>query len=256
MTGVGGRAAVDWGRPVSVAEIQRILREPRSVRAPAHPPAPYGWITVVAAHPGAGASTVALGLAEALAVRHRRPCHLIETAPPTRSGLLAATRAELGLDGSGGWRRGTRGPVTVDRRAEDFSPTGWPPGLPGPDPLGVLDLWPDGATDDCLLRHVDAVVLVSRATVPGLRAAQTALDGLCLTPAALATVGAGWSGPVRAAAGPALVRLRRGGRVVEVPLARRLALTGPTGDPLPRGVRLAAARLAALADAPAHGDVA
>jgi adenylylsulfate kinase-like enzyme len=58
-------------------------------------------VVVLAGHAGAGASTVALAIAEAL-VDHRR-VQLVEYADPIRSGLAAASSVELGAQV--GWRR-------------------------------------------------------------------------------------------------------------------------------------------------------
>jgi len=56
------------------------------------------WVDdCVAAHPGAGATTLALAVAEAAAVRDR-DTHLIELADPWRSGLVAASDTEFGVD--------------------------------------------------------------------------------------------------------------------------------------------------------------
>src|SRR5258705_9110159 len=116
----GGDVAPD-GRLLSVAEIQQAFRELRA-RKPSEPATCTGrpsgpargsqpavthgadldgaWVSVVAAHAGAGASTVALAIADAAAAAGRAT-HLVETAHPTRSGLVAAANAELGLDASG-----------------------------------------------------------------------------------------------------------------------------------------------------------
>jgi hypothetical protein len=84
-------------------------------------------VRVIAGHSGAGASTAALAIADA-AAGGGRSVHLVEAAHPSRSGLVAATSAELGLDETGAWRRGTRGQpalvghVTIVRRAADRAP--------------------------------------------------------------------------------------------------------------------------------------
>lgn len=207
------------------------------------------WVAVVGAHAGAGASTVALALADVLAERGRERCHLVETAPMPLSGLIAAARTELGMDDSGHWRRGTRGPVTLDRRADDGPVAPWPSALPEPARVHVLDLGvPAGRPDEAeLLARAGATVLVCRATVPGVRAAAAEVLRWAAPPTVLVSVGArGWPGPVRAVAGPVLSLLRRTDRVVDVPLARRLTVVGPTGDPLPHPVLKAAQRASAL----------
>ena len=70
-------------------------------------------VTVLGATGGAGASTIALAVAEA-AVR-MRATRLIDPAPPTRSGLTCAPSRELGADGTG-WLIGARATLQIDRR--------------------------------------------------------------------------------------------------------------------------------------------
>src|SRR4051794_18401760 len=99
-----------------------------------------GWIGVLAAHAGAGASTVALVISDAAAADGRW-AHLIDTAHPCRSGLVAAPSEERGTDVTGAWRRGLRTGVTIDRRATDTAPGGWPVPPVGDSPaLTVVDL--------------------------------------------------------------------------------------------------------------------
>src|SRR4051812_2315580 len=86
-------------------------------------------VLVVAGHAGAGASTVALAVAEGLA--EDRPVQLVDYAEPVRSGLAAASAIELGTDGAG-WRRGRRGRLDVFRFAEHPADGDLPP-LPEPD---------------------------------------------------------------------------------------------------------------------------
>jgi len=156
-----------------------------------------GLLAVVGAHPGAGCSTVALVVAEAAAAAGR-PVHLIEASPASRSGLAGTTRTELGTDVSGRWRRGERGRVTVDRRADDARPPApWPPFLrpepwqdPDPEPglgsgswwepLTVLDLGsgPHEEQTQAAWLAASCVALVCRGTIPGLRAAEQALSRL------------------------------------------------------------------------------
>lgn len=285
----GGDVAPD-GRLLSVAEIQQAFRELRarkpseaaSALAPEqeHAAAAPGragaaeigtdlpsepavtqsadldgaWVSVVAAHAGAGASTVALAIADAAAAAGRAT-HLVETAHPTRSGLVAAANAELGIDASGAWRRGSRGQVTIDRRAGNDTPIGWPILAASDDGLVVVDLslpTPDGlarlAASGC------RIVVVCRPTVPGVRLAEQLLNSVTGR-VIVASVGAGkWPGEVSASLGPRLRELRAANAVVPVPADRRLEVTGPTNSPLPKPVATAGRSLLGQIDAARSGD--
>ena len=257
-------AFADPGRDqlLSVAEIQQALRVVRAAKPAAavrdDPPEPSGggsaaaaalqpdWIAVVAAHSGAGASSVALAITDALSARGER-ARLIETAVPTRSGLVAATATEFGLDDSGDWRRGSRGAATVYRRACDESPAGWPPANPGTSTVVDLGL-PAAASIQRIANERPHLVVVCRPTIPGVRLAEHLLghfdDGMAI---AVAAVGPRrWPGEVDASLGSHLVRLRESGRVVAVPLERRLSVTGPSHLPLSKAVVEAGADLLRL----------
>lgn len=238
VAGSGARLAADAPAPIGAS--------------PSLPAAPAGRrrVVVLAAHGGAGASTVALALAEAVAARGRF-AHLVECAPPPRSGLLAAATAELGLDASGRWRRGTRGDVVIDRLAGDASPAElcWPAD-PASDREGMTivdagsDVRPGGWGDAPLL-------VVCRATVPGLRHAEHLLHRLARS-VSVAVVGPPrWPGPVRAGVGPRLTECRRAGQVVGVPLDRALGLTGVHAAGLPRPLAASGRALLVVLDAAA-----
>ena len=207
------------------------------------------WVSVVAAHAGAGASTVALAIADAAAIAGR-DAHLIETAHPTRSSLVAVADAELGVDPSGAWRRGNRGRATIHRRATSDIPTGWPALAASEDDLVVIDLgspMPDSltrlATGGC------RTVVVCRPTVPGVRLAEQLLNAVT-GPAIVAILGSGrWPGEVSASLGPRLRALRADNAVVTVPTDRRLEITGLTSSPLPKPVAAAGQSLLGLIDA-------
>jgi hypothetical protein len=214
------------------------------------------WTAVVAAHSGAGASCIALAIADALSDlgRHSR---LIEVAHPHRSGLVAAETAELGLDSSGAWRRGSRERATLFRRAAQIPPGGWPE-LTGIEPTEtVVDLGLLAPTN--LARLVAAqpqIVVVCRVTVPGLRLAEHLIAELADAPAALAAVGASrWPGEVSASLGPRVRDLRGSGRVVTVPHEGRLQVTGPTNSPLPKSIASAGRALLRLIDTARSGGV-
>ena len=270
---------------LSVAELQHALRIARAARE-RRPIPPVDlpdagsttqWLAVLAAHSGAGASTVALGLADVCQQRSTRAVHLVEWAEPQRSGLVAATIDELGVDASGLWRHGQRDGVAVHRRTRPaiapthpttattppITATGrshWPSDgtttagtVAGASPVIILDL--SGTATELDPTLVIATVVVLRATVPGVRAAETLLESLtrrahpATTPRIVAAaLGARrWNAAAAAALGPRLRELREQGQLITVPVDRRLAITGPTAAPLPTPV-LAAARdlLAAL----------
>ena len=194
------------------------------------------WIAVVAAHAGAGASTVALAISDAAAADGRR-VHLIDRTHPSRSGLVAAASEELGTDVTGAWRRGLRSGVIIDRRATDVVPGNWPADPAGEGPgMTVVDL--GVPIPDYLIRGT--AVVVCRPTVPGVRMTEQLLDQLARQSVVVAAVGPSrWPGEVTATLGSRLRALRAAGRVIAVPTDRRLEVTGLTSSPLPRPVRSA-----------------
>lgn len=93
---------------------------------------PAQTITVTGLHGGAGASTVAMGLADAAA--RRGTVVLVDPALPEVSGLACVATTELGVEQ--GWRYGQRGDaLTVERRDS----TTLAAARPHPDALIVLD---------------------------------------------------------------------------------------------------------------------
>lgn len=228
----GDRAAGTWQRRGDIAELQ------------------VGWVAILAAHSGAGASMVALVVSEAAAADGRR-VYLIDPARPFRSGLLAAAREELGPDVTGAWRRGVRTGITIDRRAGDTAPGRWPVPPVGDDSaLTVVDLGlaaPGNLTR--LAADRTRSVVVCRPTVPGVRQTEQLLEQLAGQPVVVAAVGlTRWPGEVSASLGPRLRALRAAGRVVPVSMDRRLQVTGPTSSPLPRALRAAGRPLLELLD--------
>jgi hypothetical protein len=211
---------------------------------------------VAAGHSGAGASTVAVTLAEALnaSARHVR---IVEVADASRSGLAGATTAELGEDG-GGWRRGRRGDVVIDRLAFRALAIGQVP-APAPPPHAeevlVLDIgWPardalaaGGWLADAL--SLASLLIVCRPTVPGIRQTEYLLAELAETPAGpvtLAAVGpARWPGTAAASAGPQVRAAREHGRVVTIPIDRRVETDGVSAEALPKALATAGRALVA-----------
>jgi hypothetical protein len=204
-------------------------------------------VLVVAGHAGAGASTVALAVAEGLAEAQR--VQLVDYAEPVRSGLAVAPAIELGADGA--WRRGRRGRLDVVRLSRHPAGADLPP-LPEIDDAGRLAVVDAGWSLTCALLDspgslVDIpIVVVTRVTVPAVRQTEqvlAAVDG----EAVVAAVGpARWPRLVEVSCGPRLGELRSRGQVVPVPIDRRLQIAGLTGDRLPKPVAAAGRSLAAL----------
>jgi hypothetical protein len=264
------------GRLLSIAQLQAALRAgvtgldrpealpggPTDVPPGPNRPRPGadavvpGWLTaltspvlVIGAHPGAGCSTVAVAVAEAAAAGAGAGAgagaHLVEWSDGTGSGLAGVAHAELGVGPSGLWRHGRRGDLTVSRPV-DVLPAS-PPDAGAGGGVVVVDLghlgptagvaatagrWPGGS-----------VVVVCRASAPGVRRAEVLLAALQL-PVLVAVVGPSrWPGSVRASRGPLLRQREEAGALVGVPDDRRLAVTGLTSAALPRKVAAAGDRL-------------
>ncbi len=191
---------------------------------------------------GVDASTLALALATAAGA----PARVVECGPPLASGFSAAARAELGTEGP--WRRGSRGDVLLERPiAGDaivlvptessvewtFVDTNWTTASgTGAGWLGSM------------LRTLHDVVLVTNATVPGVRRLESCAEllgrdalGVVVGPTAKR-----WPRPVKVAAAgiPARVHL------TDFPLDPRLQITGLTPDPLPAALLKAAQNVLAL----------
>ena len=221
---------------------------------------PTTWVRVLAGHSGAGASTIALAIADA-AAGAGRPSQLIETAPASRSGLVSAASRELDVDATGAWRRGTRPhpstavDVTIDRRTEDKQPTAWPStesARPG-ELLVAVDL--GMVAGDALSRAVGGPIVVAcRASIPGVRLTEQLLNRLDDSTVVVALLGGRrWPGEVTSSCGPRLNALRSAGRVVTVPVDGHLAITGPTHAPLPKAVLTAGRELLGLLDSAHEG---
>ena len=207
-------------------------------------------VLVLAGHAGAGASAVALAVAEGLADGRR--VQLVEYAEPARSGLVAASSMELGAEGA--WRQGRRGRLEILRLARRPADGEWPrpPEAGGGGRLLVVDIgWSLTAAlldapPERPFGPGEQVVVVTRLTVPAVRQTERVL-GSVGGEAVVAAVGpARWPRAVEASCGPNLQELRSRGRVIRVPLDRRLETAGLSSDRLPRPVAAAGASLASL----------
>ena len=205
-----------------------------------HPQCPV--VRVLPAHAGAGASTIALALADAAA--QSAAVRLVDAAAPDWSGLVGASVTELGADD--GWRHGRRSPrLVIDRLDQRVATPGEvpvPPDHADPVALTVLDV---GWTPRELHAHPDgwltttaAVdVVVTRASVPAFGQTEFTLAGTDLRDCALVVVGTNrWSGPEFASAGHRMRQLRESGSVSFLPLLPARTLSGLGPDPLPKAL--------------------
>lgn len=212
-------------------------------------------IAVIGSAGSVGASTVALatGLAAAAPVR------VIECCSVTASGLAAASTAELGLHPTD-WRQGKRDHVLLERASEvlagvDEVPL--PTEVQNETQLTILDIgWEAGQllATDCWLaesvRAADQIVLVTTATVPGMRRAGVAMDLLAGSwqPEQIALAVRGprrkkWPRGLAHSGGPAVRRALDANRCVEIPEDRELAVNGLDSRPVPAPLISAARQL-------------
>jgi len=219
-----------------------------------------GPVMVVAGcHGWAGTSTAALMLAEGYA-RRGTPVRILDAAAASRSGFAAAAATEHGLDETGRWRLGSRGPVAVHRSAGSLVGVLEVPSPPavGDDTVTVVDAgWP--ITDllassrthwlPRLLQHAP-LLLTARPSVPGLRHVEVTLEALptstsTSTQPFVLLLGARrrW---LQAATGALLSAAERDGRVHLVPENGDLASAGLTPAALPRQLHPVGDRLAQL----------
>ncbi len=241
-------------RSAAMARSERVGGSPDRSDAPARGAAwvPEGlWIRVIAGHAGAGASTIALAVADAAACEDQT-VRVLDAAAPVWSGLAGTTGVELGS--AGGWHRGRRGGgVVVDRvLSSALTPTDVPMPLDhAPVDLTVVDVgWTRRELDACprcwqasMTPMID--VVVSRATASGLSQTETVVAAADPDGCLLVLIGSRRSGARElAVAGPRIRRLHERDAVVFVPRLRGLAELGP--GPLPHTLLSAAARLLAL----------
>lgn len=219
---------------------QRPEQPRRSTADPADP------VLVLGAHPWAGASTVAVALADAAAAGGRSRVQLIDAASPESSGLACAAEREINSSVEG-WILGRRGNIEVRRpTGAVLSPGAIPPfDAPPGSPVVVDAGWPLRALQDesgwlpTLLRTAKLVV-VTRATVPGASRAETALHRLGRDGITLAMVGARRLPDLLVASGgPRVRQLYDEGRIVAVPHDKRLAMHGVDASAAPRGIAAA-----------------
>ena len=219
-------------------------------------------IAVIGSAGSVGASTVALatGLAAAAPVR------VIECCSVTASGLAAASTAELGLHPTD-WRQGKRDHVLLERASEVLAGVDEVP-LPteaqNETQLTILDIgWEAGQllATDCWLaeavRTADQLVLVTTATVPGMRRAGVAMDLLAgywqpeqITLAVRGPRRKKWPRGLEHAGGPAVRRVLDADRCVEIPEDRELAVNGLDSRPVPAPLISAARQLLEPAQLP------
>lgn len=248
---------------VTVGELQRAWR---AIRAGGFADAarPVVWraaepvLVVLGAHGQSGASTLALALASAAA-----PARVVECASAASSGLVAASTAELGASEDGGWLRGTRGEVLIERNAVPaVGPVDVPRPLAADRPLSltVVDLgwapahllsvpsWLCG-----LVLGARCVVVTATATVPGLRRLETTLTllpGQVCVAAVLGPPVRRWPKQVAASAGPLTRDLIAAQRVVGVPELAAVRVAGVTPEPLSRALLAAAEEVLRAAGEP------
>lgn len=211
-------------------------------------------VRVWAANAGAGASTIALALADAAdaADLHTR---VLDAATPAWSGLAGAAVTELGA--AQGWRRGRRGhEVLIDRvdvrvAAPDLVPapraadgihltvldTGWTVRELATASAGPGKCWVAGAP-------ADVEVVVTRATTPALGQAEEVLLELTDRPVIAVVVGpARMSRQLVTLAGPRLRRLHHDQGVMCLTRLAAGSMAGLGTEPLPRQLIGAGRRL-------------
>ena len=199
-------------------------------------------VVVVGCAGGVGASTLALALATAAGA----PARVVECGPPLASGFSAAANADLGTQGP--WRRGSRGDVLLER------PIAGDPIVPVPTESSVVWTFVDTSWTTAsgpgagwlgsMLRTLDDVVLVTSATVPGVRRLESCAEllgrdafGVVVGPTIKR-----WPRPVKVAAAGIPARVH----IANFPLDPRLQVTGLTPDPLPAPLLKAAENVLAL----------
>jgi hypothetical protein len=255
-------------RPVALEELQRAWRAVQAGHFRAHhhrtaqsrrlsfSPAVSTWspaepvLPVIGCVGQCGASTLALALA--LVAGDAR---VVECCSATCSGLTTAVTAELGHTPTG-WRLGRREQVEILRAGGVHLAVAEVP-LPehptGAEPsVTVLDVgWDLGqvlATPGWVEQQVDTadqLLLVTSATVPGLRRLDVAASVLGPERCVVAVVGAArrWRLSSWDVSSPRLRALQSTGRLIPVATERHLARDGLSSAPLPPRLLKAAATI-------------
>jgi hypothetical protein len=226
----------------------------RTVVEPTETCGPAPLVRVRAANSGAGASTIALMLADAADAAGVR-ARILDAAAPTWSGLLGATATEEGA--AHGWRRGRRGASVLIDRVED--PVRSPTQVPTPRAVDGVDL--NVLDAGWSMRELTAASSAWLTTAPvGVEVLVTRSHNLALsqTEAALAeltarlhaghvivvVVGAArWGDREYTTAGPRLRAAYEQDAVLLTPLVPARALSGLGPEPLPKQLTTSSQRL-------------
>lgn len=229
---------------------------PGPVDGPTPVSGPAPLVRVRAANGGAGASTIALALADAADALGLRAL-VLDAAAPAWSGLLGATVTELAA--AGGWRRGRRGANVLIDRVED--PVQIPAEVPTPRAADGVDVtvldagWSmreltaasgAGAWIATALARVE--VLVTRPQGLALSQTEAALavleEQLAADQVVVVVVGASrWSAREFAAAGRLLREAHKQDAVLFTPLLPAKTLPGLGPDPLPKQLTVPSQRV-------------
>ena len=211
---------------VTVTELVAAVRRQQDSRPIAPIPAtqPQRSVCIVAAHPGAGATAVAVAIVDALAASGREVTLLDGADSPDAFGAV-----EVEIDsGTPGLRVGRRGLVTVVRRDAGALDT-----TPGESVIVI-----DGDIGTCVHRAI-----VCRPTLPSTGKAERLLTDGSL----LAVVGASrWPPAVHASLGPAAKGATDGNRVVFFPHHRGVEIRGVDAEPTPMSLLKGGSRLVEL----------
>ncbi|MDN5715647.1 MAG: hypothetical protein L0G89_00275 [Janibacter sp.] len=204
---------------------------------------------------GAGATTIALAVAQ-----QTGSARVLECCSATASGLAAAATEEMGLQG--GWSVGQRDSVTLQRASTILLGPNDVPLPPEPQAhtaLSVVDVgWELGqvlGTQSWLgdqLLHAPSVLVVTTATIPGLRRLEGVLSLLESTRVVAAVIGPRpkkWDHGVKTSMGRLTSRLDDAQNLVEVPSDKTLATHGVDTTPLPPALLSAADHLLRLIEA-------
>jgi hypothetical protein len=241
--------AVKSGQFRRAVEGESMTAQPRARTVPSWTPGRDEQVLPVVRWAGTyGATTFALALATAADTDAR----VVECSSATTSGLAAASTAELGAHPSG-WVQGSRGDVLLQRTGVALASLH---DVPSPmraekSTLTVLDVgWELGQVLNtpswvaAQLSQAAAVIVVTCATVPGLRHLEGALALLDGTPTVVAVLGPPrkrWPKPVQHTAGALTRAADQAGRLVVIPWDPRLAVAGLDSTTLPATLLDAAA---------------